>query len=103
MFAIIELGGSQLKLEKDQVFLTNRTENKAGTEFKLDKVLATGDGAKLQLGTPYVASASVTLKVLEELRGKKVRGFTYKRKTGQRRAWGHRQELQKMQVVSISG
>ena len=101
MFAIIKLAGHQHRLEPDQIFLSERTGNDESKEFDCKEVMMVGEGADVKVGKPYVAGAAVKLKVLENLRGKKIRGFIYHRRKGTRRAWGHRQELQKLQVVKI--
>jgi len=55
----------------------------------------------VNIGSPAVSGAKVSLKVLEDLRGEKIRGFKYKKRKNYHRRWGHRQSLQKLQVVSI--
>lgn len=103
MYAYIKLAGHQHKVEKDQVLLSEKTGHDAGSEFECSDVLLLADGKTVKVGKPNVAGALVKLKVLEDLRGPKIRGFKYKRRKGYRRSWGHRQDLQKLQVVSIKG
>ena len=103
MFAVIKLAGHQHKIEKDQIFLSELTGNGDETEFDCNDVMMVGQKSDVKVGAPFVQGASVRLRVLENLRGKKIRGFTYKRRKGTRRAWGHRQELQRLQVVDIKG
>lgn len=103
MYAFIRLGGHQHKVEKDQVILSDLTGHEPGSEFSCTDVLCVANGGELKLGKPTVAGAAVKLKVLEDLRSPKIRGFKYKRRKGYRRTWGHRQNLQKLQVVSIDG
>jgi large subunit ribosomal protein L21 len=100
MFAIISVGNKQFKVEKDQVFLSEKSGKKPGEEFEA-KVLLVADENKVNVGATPVAGAKVTLKVVEDLRGDKIRGFKYKRRKNYKRTWGHRQDLQKLQVVSI--
>jgi large subunit ribosomal protein L21 len=101
MFAIIELKGKQHKIHKDMVFVSELTGKEPGTEFEVDSVLFVSKDNKIQIGKPFVSGAKVKLKVLENFRGPKVRGFKYKRKTGYAKRWGHRQNLQKVQVLDI--
>ncbi|WCL47970.1 50S ribosomal protein L21 [Leptospira sp. GIMC2001] len=100
MFAIISVGNKQYKVEKDQVFLSEKSGKNPGEEFNAS-VLLVADGNKVNVGASPLAGAKVVLKVVEDLRGKKIRGFKYKRRKNYKRAWGHRQDLQKLQVVSI--
>ena len=103
MYAFIKLGGHQHKVEKDQVILSDLTGHEPGSEFSCTDVLCVANNGELKLGKPTVDGAAVKLKVLENLRSPKIRGFKYKRRKGYRRTWGHRQNLQKLQVVSIDG
>lgn len=101
MYAVISIGNQQFKVEKDQVFLSERTGHQVGAEFDA-KILLTAEGNKINIGSPTVSGAKVSLKVIEDLRGDKIRGFKYKKRKNYARRWGHRQELQKLQVTSIS-
>ncbi len=103
MYAIIKLGGHQHRVEKDMVFLSELTGDNAGSEFSTDQVLVVGAGADLKVGKPYVAGASVKMKVLDEVKGDKINGYVYKKRKGFQRHWGHRQKLLKLQVVDIKG
>lgn len=103
MYAYIRLAGHQHKVEKDQVILTEKTGHEAGSEFSCDEVLLLGSDAGTKVGTPVVSGASVKFKVLNDIRAPKIEGFKYKKRKGYRRTWGHRQNLQKLQVVSIKG
>ena len=101
MYAIIQLTGHQHRVKKDQVILADTTGNAEGTEFDCAEVMMVGEGAGAKIGKPFVSGASVKLKVLSNLRGEKLRGYKYKKRKGYHKAWGHRQELQKLQVVDI--
>jgi large subunit ribosomal protein L21 len=101
MYAVVTIGNQQFKLQQGEVFLTQRTNNQVGTQFESAVHLLAQEN-KVHIGTPEVPGAKVTLKVLEDLRGDKIHGFKYKKRKGYYRHWGHRQELQKLEVVSIS-
>jgi len=103
MYAIIQLTGHQHRVKKDQVILSENTGNPEGAEFDCADVMLVGEGPGVKIGKPFVSGASVTFKVLSELRGEKLRGYKYKKRKGYHRAWGHRQDLQKLQVVDIRG
>lgn len=100
MFAIINIGNKQYKVEKDQVFLSEKVGKNPGEEFE-PEVLLVADGNKVHIGKSPVSGAKVVLRVLENTKSKKIYGFKYKRRKNYMRRWGHRQDLQKLQVVSI--
>ena len=87
MFAVIETGGKQYKVQYGDVIYVEK--------------LAANDGTKI--GTPYVEGASVTGKVLKNGKAKKVTIFTYKPKKGEKRKMGHRQPYTKIQIESVQG
>ena len=101
MYAVVTIGNQQFKLEKGQVFLSQKTGKEVGVEFDSPVHLLAQEN-KVHIGTPEVSGAKVTLKVLEDVRGDKIKGFKYKKRKGYYRHWGHRQDLQKLEVVSIS-
>lgn len=101
MFAVIKLAGHQHRIEKDQIFLSELTSNGENSEFECQDVLMVGEKSDVKIGAPFVQGASVKLRVLENLRGQKINGFTYRRRKGTRKAWGHRQNLQRLQVLEI--
>ncbi|NCS94755.1 MAG: 50S ribosomal protein L21 [Leptospira sp.] len=100
MFAIISIGNKQFKVEKDQVFLSEKSGKNPGEQFDA-KILLVANDNKVNLGASSLSAAKVTVKVIENLRGDKIRGFKYKRRKNYKRSWGHRQSLQKLQVVNI--
>jgi len=101
MYAIVQVGNRQYKISKDQIFLTDKTENEPGSQYQ-PKVLLVNQDGNIKIGTPEVSGAKVSLKVIEDLKGKKIRGYKYKKRKNYHRTWGHRQHLQKVQVVEIS-
>ena len=101
MYAVISLNNQQFKVQTGQVFLSPKTTNPVGSEFEA-KVLLTSNENKVNIGSPVVSNAKVKLKVIEDLRGEKINGFKYKRRKNYHRSWGHRQDLQKMEVVSLA-
>ncbi|HAE15832.1 MAG: 50S ribosomal protein L21 [Solobacterium sp.] len=103
MYAIIETGGKQLKVEEGQSIFVEKLEVNPGDEVVFDKVnLVAGTATKI--GTPYVDGAKVTCKVEKQGKEKKIIIFKYKQKKGStRRKQGHRQPYTKLTVVSIEG
>ena len=101
MYAIIKLGGHQHRVEKDMILLSEKTGHAPGKEFVCSEVLFVGQGSSSKIGTPKVQGAEVKLKVLEDTRAPKILGFKYKKRKNYRRKWGHRQNLQKLQVLAL--
>lgn len=103
MYAIIETGGRQLRVEPGMVVDVNRMPANPGETVTLDdSVKLLNHDGELTVGTPTVANASVELEVLEHLRGRKVTVFKMKRRKRYRRKKGHRQELTRVSVKDIS-
>jgi len=101
-YAIIQLSGKQFKVQENDEFLVDRIETEPGKELTIAEVLLVNDGKKIAVGTPFVDKAAVTIKVIEEIRDKKIRVAKYKAKSRYRRVQGHRQEKSLVQVVSIN-
>ena len=99
MYAVIKTGGRQYRVEEGQVLEVNRLGDE-GTTDTLTPVLVV-DGDKVLATPDQLKKASVGIKVVEDTKGRKVNGFTYKNKTNQRRRWGHRQSLSRIEVTSI--
>ncbi|MFU0833321.1 MAG: 50S ribosomal protein L21 [Oscillospiraceae bacterium] len=101
MFAVIETGGKQYKVQKDDVVFVEKlaAEKDSTVQFPVLAVVSE-DGTKF--GTPYVEGATVTAKVLKEGKGKKITVFTYKPKKNEKRKMGHRQPYTKVQIVEIN-
>lgn len=100
MYAVVATGGKQYKVEQGQVLEVERVGD-VGSDVELRPVLVV-DGSTV-LSTPDdLAGASVQATVLEEVRGPKINGFTYKSKSNQRRRWGHRQTLARIEITGIS-
>lgn len=102
MYAIFEDGGKQYKVSTgDKVLIEIKDLPEGQTELTFDKVLMVGEGAEARIGTPWVAGASVTGKVLEELKTPKVRGIKFRRRKGYMKTWGHRQRMLAVEIGAI--
>lgn len=102
MYAVIETGGKQLKVEKGAVIYVEKLDVEEGASYTFDKVVLLNNKA-LKVGNPYVANASVTCKVEKQGKQKKIVIFKYKAKKGStRRKQGHRQPYTKLVVESIN-
>ncbi|PIZ06060.1 MAG: 50S ribosomal protein L21, partial [Flavobacteriales bacterium CG_4_10_14_0_8_um_filter_32_5] len=102
MYAIVEIAGQQFKVQKDQQIFVHRLENKEGDKVSFDNVLLIDNNGKVNVGAPAITGASVTVKVLEHLKGDKVTVFKKKRRKGYKVKNGHRQYLTKIQIEAIA-
>ena len=99
MYAVIESGGKQYRVEEGSSLLVDRIDAKEGDKVSLRPVMFR-DGEVL-VGEKELAGVKVEAKVAEHLRGPKVKVFKYKAKKGYRRRAGHRSELTKLEVTSL--
>ncbi|MBE3569149.1 MAG: 50S ribosomal protein L21 [Bacillales bacterium] len=101
MYAIIETGGKQLKVEEGQTVYIEKVDAAEGETVTFDQVLFVG-GEEVKVGTPLVEGATVTGKVEKHGRGKKIVVFKYKPKKNYRRKQGHRQPYTKVVIEKIN-
>jgi len=102
MYAIVNIAGKQYKAEKDKFLFTDKLVGEAGTKVEFDSVLLMGDGAKTEVGAPLLKGAKVTGKILEQVKADKIIVFHKKRRKGYRKTNGHRAQLTKVLIESIS-
>ena len=103
MFAIIESGGRQVRVEEDVLVTVDRLDKKVGDEVVFDRVLFVAHGGGFVTGTPYVPGATVTGVVRALDRGPKIRVFRKRRRKAWRRTLGHRTELTRVRISGING
>ena len=101
MYAIIETGGKQIKVEQGSKIFVEKLDAEVGSDVKIEKVLFIG-GEATKVGAPYVKGASVTCKVEKQGLGEKIRVFKYKAKANERKTIGHRQPYTCLIVKSIN-
>ncbi|MDQ0197141.1 50S ribosomal protein L21 [Neobacillus ginsengisoli] len=101
MYAIIETGGKQLKVEEGQAIYIEKLNAEAGETVTFDKVLFVG-GENVKVGSPVVSGATVTAKVEKQGRQKKIIVFKYKAKKNNRKKQGHRQPYTKVIIEKIN-
>lgn len=102
MYAVIETGGKQYRVQEGDVITVEKLNAEAGEKVTFDKVLLMSDGKEVKVGTPYLAE-TVTGSVVENGKGKKVIIFKYKAKKDYRKKQGHRQPYTMVQIDSLSG
>ena len=100
MYAIIETGGKQYRVEKGDVIFVEKLNAAEGEEVTFDKVVAVKN-TTLKVGKPFVKDAFVKGTVVKNGKGKKITVFTYKPKTGCARKMGHRQPYTKVEITEI--
>lgn len=91
MFAVIQTGGKQYKVAKDDLIIIEKVDGEAGAKVKFDDVLMCGADNDVTIGAPLVKGASVSGEIVEQRQGSKVLIFKKKRRQTYRRKKGHRQ------------
>ena len=102
MYAIIETGGKQYKVQNGDVIFVEKLEVEADSEITFDKVIVVGADDGIKVGAPYVDGASVSAKVIKNGKGKKIVVATYKPKKNEKRKMGHRQPYTKVEISAIN-
>lgn len=102
MFAVIQTGGKQYKVAKDDIIIVEKLDAETGKKVTFGDVLMSGEGGKVKVGAPLVDGASVTGEVLEQRKGDKVLVFKKKRRQNYRRKRGHRQNETVVKITGIS-
>ena len=100
MYAIIETGGKQVRVEVGQKIYVEKLDVKEEEKYSFDKVLLVSDKT-LKVGTPYVEGAKVEAKVVKNGLGKKLRIYKYKAKHNERKTIGHRQPFTCLVIEAI--
>jgi large subunit ribosomal protein L21 len=101
MYAVVESGGKQYKVEEGTSLLVDRLDAKEGDKVALRPVMFRGD--EVIAGGKDLDKVKVEATVAEHLRGKKIKVFKYKAKKGYRRRAGHRSELTRLEVTTLKG
>ncbi|MBT3249969.1 MAG: 50S ribosomal protein L21 [Candidatus Pacebacteria bacterium] len=102
-YAIVQISGRQVKVSEGDKLTLDRLDQEEGQEFQNKEVLMISDDKTHQIGTPLLEKASVTFKVTENGRSKKIRVAKFRAKSKYRRVYGHRQPQSTIEVVKING
>jgi large subunit ribosomal protein L21 len=102
MYAVIETGGKQYRVEVGTELEVELLDVEPGNTITLDRVLLVADGDGASIGQPVVANAAVSAEVLRQMRGEKTISFKYRPKARSRVKKGHRQELTVLRISDIT-
>jgi len=101
MYAIIEVGGKQYKVAKNDILEVEKQNKKTGEEITLDKVLLFSKEKEIKIGQPYLKEVKVEAQVLANFKAKKVTSFKYRRRKSSHWKKGHRQQLTRLKIKEI--
>jgi len=101
MYAVVKTGGKQYKVSEGDLLKVEKLEGAVGDTVELNEVLMLG-GDKVAIGTPFVPSASVTGKIIEQGKDKKILVFKSKRRKDSRKLNGHRQPRTMLKIEKIN-
>ncbi len=101
MFAIVEVGARQFSVKKDDIIEVEKQDAAEGKEIKIDKILLVSKDSKVEVGSPYLAHASVHALVLKHFKGEKAVSFRYRRRKASHWTKGHRQQLTRLKIKDI--
>ena len=103
MYAVIQTGGKQYRVEPGKTVVDEKLAGEAGAKVEFDQVLlvSSGDGGSVSVGKPTVAGAKVTGEIVEQTRGDKLVVFKFRRRKNYVRRNGHRQDVTVVKVNEI--
>ena len=102
MYAIIETGGKQYRVQEGDILFLEKLDAKEEESIIFDRVMAIGGDGEAKIGAPTLNGAKVAAKVLKNGKAKKITVFTYRAKKGSKRKMGHRQPYTKEQIATIT-
>ena len=103
MYAVIETGGKQYRVQEGDVVFIEKLQVNEGDVVNFDKVLILSNEGNVNAGKPYVEGAKVEGTVIEQGKAKKIIVFKYKAKKNYRKKQGHRQPFTKVKIEKIIG
>ena len=101
MYAVIEAGGKQHKVELGQVLEVDLMQEEPGTDYAFENVMLYVDGDDVQIGQPYIENAKVVAEIVDELKGDKVTILRFRRRKHSMRKIGHRQKYTQIKIKEI--
>lgn len=101
MYAVIETGGKQYRVQEGDTIEIEKVPGEAGAEITFDGVLMIGEGKKSAIGQPVVEGSKVVGELLRQDRGEKIIVGKFKRRKKYRRKTGHRQDISVVRIKQI--
>jgi large subunit ribosomal protein L21 len=101
-YAIVTSGGKQYKVVEGQILEIDKVKAEAGSNYILENVLLAVDGDTVQVGTPFLKDVTIGAKVIEHIKGDKIRVAKFKAKARYRKVQGFRPHLTKLEITSLS-
>lgn len=103
MYAVIQTGGKQYRVEPGKTVVVEKLAGDEGTRVVFDQVLlvSSGDGGNVNIGKPTIAGAKVTGEIVEQGRGEKLVVFKFRRRKNYVRRNGHRQDYTAVKIADI--
>ncbi|HUY03699.1 50S ribosomal protein L21 [mine drainage metagenome] len=102
MYAVIKTGGKQYRVVAGEKIKVEQIPADVGAEITLDEVLMVGEGESVNIGTPLLAGAKVTAKVIAHGRGPKIKIFKMRRRKHYQKHQGHRQNYTEIEISGIA-
>lgn len=103
MYAVIETGGLQFRVEPGMKLSVPRLQGEEGSSISFDRVLMVGGDGDVKVGTPILEKAMVQAELVRHMRGEKIDVYHRKRRKGYEKKTGHRQELTEIRITGITG
>jgi large subunit ribosomal protein L21 len=101
-YAVIQTGGKQYRVESGNEIDVEKLEAEVGTDINFSDVLLIGEGSDVKIGEPFVAGAKVSAEVVDQFKDDKVIAFKFRRRKGYHRTVGHRRQLTRLKIKTIS-
>lgn len=103
MYAVIESGGKQHRVQEGETLKLEKIEIAPGESVNFDKVLMIGEGETVKIGAPYLDGSIVTAEIIAQGRHKKVKIVKFRRRKHSMKQAGHRQWFTEVKITGISG
>lgn len=103
MYAVIETGGKQYRVQEGSVLRVEKLAAEAGAPVEFDRVLLIADGENIRCGSPYLEGGKVTATVSAQGKGRTVEIVKFRRRKHHRKQAGHRQPYTEVRVTGIAG
>jgi large subunit ribosomal protein L21 len=102
MYAVIESGGKQHRVQAGEVLQLEKIESAPGDTLNFDRVLLVGEGGEIKIGAPFVAGSTVSAEVVRHGRHDKIRIVKFRRRKHYKRETGHRQWFTEVRITGIN-